>query len=68
MGGRAVNPRAKLTTAQAARYLNLSQRQMERMRTERTGPAWFKAGDAINSPCLYEVADLDMWVKAQKAR
>ena len=41
---------------------------MERMRADNTGPVWFKAGDAINSPCLYELADLDMWVKTQKGK
>lgn len=63
-----MNPMAKLTTAQAATYLHKSQRQMERMRADNTGPVWFKAGDAINSPCLYELADLDMWVKTQKGK
>ena len=55
-----MNPRAKLTTRQAARYLGVSPRTMERMREEDRGPSWFKAGDAFNSPCLYELADLDM--------
>ena len=41
---------------------------MERMRVDNTGPVWFKAGDAINSPCLYEVADLDRWVMEQKGK
>ena len=41
---------------------------MERMRADNTGPVWFKAGDAINSPCLYEVADLDRWVMEQKGK
>ena len=41
---------------------------MERMRADNTGPVWFKAGDAINSPCLYEVADLDRWVTEQKGK
>ena len=63
-----MNPRAKLTTAQAARYLHKSQRQMERMRADGTGPTWFKSSDAINSQCLYEIADLDMWVRGQKAK
>lgn len=63
-----MNPRAKLTTAQAAEYLHLSQRQMERMRADNTGPTWFKAGDTINSPCMYEVGDLDMWVAKRKAK
>ncbi|QTB91447.1 hypothetical protein BSD967_03220 [Bifidobacterium saguini] len=46
----------------------MSKRQMERMRCDGTGPTWFKAGDAINSPCMYELADLDMWVKTQKGK
>lgn len=62
-----MNPRAKLTTAQAAKYVGLSQRQMERMRSEGTGPIWYKAGGALNSPCLYEVGDLDVWVRMRKA-
>lgn len=68
MGRYEVNPRAKLPTAQAAHYLGVSQRQMERMRGDGTGPIWFKAGDAINSPCMYEVGDLDVWVRTQKAK
>ncbi|KFI84474.1 hypothetical protein BREU_1248 [Bifidobacterium reuteri DSM 23975] len=68
MSGGRLSPRAKLTTAQAARYLHLSQRQMERMRGDGTGPIWFKAGDKINSPCMYEVYDLDVWVRTQKAK
>lgn len=63
-----MNPRAKLTTRQAARYLGVSPRTMERMREENRGPSWFKAGDAFNSPCLYELADLDMWVLSRKRR
>ncbi|KFI90955.1 hypothetical protein BISA_1934 [Bifidobacterium saguini DSM 23967] len=63
-----MNPKTKLTTAQAARYVGMSKRQMERMRCDGTGPTWFKAGDAINSPCMYELADLDMWVKTQKGK
>lgn len=66
MGRRAVNPRTKLTTTQAARYVGLSKRQMERLRDNGAGPTWFRAGDSLNSPCMYEVADLDMWVKARK--
>lgn len=61
-----MNPRVKLTTAQAAKYLNISQRQLERMRADGTGPVWLKRGDAVNSPCLYEVADLDTWVRLRK--
>lgn len=63
-----MNPRAKLTTKQAALYLGVSTRTMERMREENRGPSWFKSGDATNSPCLYELADLDMWVLVRKRR
>lgn len=63
-----MNPRAKLTTAQAARYIGLSKRQLERMRDAGDGPVWFKAGTAINSPCMYEVGDLDVWIRQRKAR
>ena len=38
------------------------------MRGDGTGPIWFKAGHAINSPCMYEVGDLDVWVRTQKAK
>ncbi|KFI52621.1 helix-turn-helix domain-containing protein [Bifidobacterium biavatii] len=60
--------RERLTTAQAAQYLGLSQRQMERMRADGVGPIWFKAGDAINSPCMYEVTDLDVWARQRKGK
>lgn len=63
-----MNPRSKLTTRQAAIYLGVSTRTMERMREENSGPSWFKAGNAFNSPCLYELADLDMWVLSRKRR
>ncbi|MBU9069353.1 hypothetical protein KSX19_05430 [Bifidobacterium longum] len=41
---------------------------LKRWRADNTGPTWFKATDAINSPCLYEVADLDRWVMMQKGK
>lgn len=54
------------TTARAARYLGVSQRQMERMRRDGTGPAWFKPGDAVNSPCMYDRVDLDLWIAQRR--
>lgn len=61
-----MNPRAKLTVKQAAKYLHVSVSTLKRWRANKTGPTWFKATDAINSSCLYEVADLDRWVMLQK--
>lgn len=68
MGWSAVNPRVKLTVSQAARYLHVSRRTMQRMRDQGTGPAYFRSGEAPNSPILYELADLDMWLAARKKR
>ena len=58
----------KLTVSQAARYLHVSRRTMQRMRDQGTGPAYFRSGEAPNSPILYELADLDMWLAARKER
>lgn len=63
-----MSPRVKLTVRQAARYLHVSESTLKRMRSDGNGPAWFKAGDAVNSPILYEVADLDMWIRSRKGR
>ena len=41
---------------------------MQRMRDQGTGPAYFRSGEAPNSPILYELADLDMWLAARKER
>lgn len=61
-----MNPHKKLTTAQAALYLGLSVSTLKNLRASGEGPAWFKPTDAINSPVLYEVFDLDTWVRERK--
>lgn len=61
-----MSPHTKLTTAQAAKYLHMSVSTLKNLRASGDGPAWFKPTDAINSPVLYEVVDLDMWVKGRK--
>ena len=61
-----MNPRVKLTVSQAARYLHVSRRTMQR--DQGTGPAYFRSGEAPNSTILYELADLDMWLAARKER
>ena len=60
-----MNPRMKLTAGQAAAYLHVSRSTLKRMRADGTGPVWFQPGDAVNSPCLYEVADLDRWAASR---
>lgn len=46
-----------LRTAEAARYLSLSPRTLEKHRTYGTGPAYRKIGGRV----VYAVADLKAW-------
>ena len=46
-----------LRTAEAARYLSLSPRTLEKHRTYGTGPAYRKIGGRV----VYAVADLSAW-------
>lgn len=46
-----------LRTAEAARYLSLSPRTLEKHRTYGTGPAYRKIGGRV----VYAVADLNTW-------
>ncbi len=50
-------PRNYLRTPDAARYLGLSGRTLEKHRTYGTGPAYRKLGGIV----VYAVADLDAW-------
>ena len=52
----ATSPRY-LRTAEAARYLSLSPRTLEKHRTYGTGPAYRKIGGRV----VYAVADLTAW-------
>ncbi len=52
----AISPRY-LRTAEAARYLSLSPRTLEKHRTYGTGPAYRKIGGRV----VYAVADLNAW-------
>jgi len=49
--------RRYLRTPQAARYLNLSGRTLEKHRTYGTGPVYQKLGGVV----VYDVTDLDAW-------
>ena len=48
-----------LTQAQLAEALNISERTLERMRADGTGPCFAKAGRRV----LYATADVDAWLK-----
>jgi len=52
----AISPRY-LRTAEAARYLSLSPRTLEKHRTYGTGPAYRKIGGRV----VYAFADLNAW-------
>lgn len=53
-----------LTTKQAAAYLGLSPRTLERMRREGGGPVYRKHGRHV----LYHIDDLDAWSRARAQR
>ena len=50
-----------LNTAQAAHYVGLSHRTLEKFRTTGRGPAYRKHGRYVR----YHIADLDVWSKGQ---
>lgn len=50
-----------LDTKQAAYYLGLSRRTLEKMRSARCGPRYRKHGRAVR----YHIADLDRWSDVQ---
>ncbi len=45
-------------TRQAARYLSLSHRTLEKLRVTGGGPDYFKMGRAVS----YAISDLDAWL------
>ena len=53
-----------LTTVQAARYLNLSPKTLEKFRLTGGGPEYRKHGRKV----VYRVADLDTWSEGRTAR
>lgn len=54
-----------LTTPEAAHYLRLSPRSLERYRVEGNGPAYLKAGPGKRARVFYRPADLDEWLEAR---
>ncbi|MBL8146432.1 MAG: helix-turn-helix domain-containing protein [Anaerolineae bacterium] len=55
-----------LTTAQAATYLALSPKTLERFRLDGTGPVYLKAGPGKRARVRYRLADLDAWLATQQ--
>lgn len=53
-----------LNTKQAAFYIGLSHRTLEKMRPKNRGPAYRRHGGHI----LYHIDDLDAWSRAQGVR
>jgi excisionase family DNA binding protein len=51
-------------TRDAARYLSLSYRTLEKLRVTGRGPQYFKMGRAV----LYAFSDLDAWLAANRRR
>jgi len=58
-------PDELLTTPDAAAYLGLSRKTLERFRCEGTGPQYVKVGPGRNARVRYRQADLDAWTEAQ---
>jgi len=55
----------KLRAPQAASYVGLSPSTLAKMRLRGDGPIYSKAGPRV---VIYDKADLDMWLEAQKRR
>lgn len=55
--------RSLLTTAEAAQFLRLSPRTLERLRVQGTGPLFLKLGPGIRSRVLYDSVDLRSWIE-----
>ncbi len=53
---------AYLTSDEAADYLRVSAKTLERWRVEGSGPQFFKAGPGLRSRVLYRQSDLENWV------
>lgn len=55
-----------LTTRQAAAYLAISAKSLERYRCEGTGPTYVKTGPGKRARVRYRLADLDAYIERQR--
>ena len=53
-----------ITTAQAAEYLSLSPKTLERYRVDGNGPPFHKLGNGKRSRVLYKMVDLETWLQS----
>ena len=53
-----------ITTVQAADYLNLSPKTLERYRVDGNGPPFHKLGKGKRSRVLYKLDDLETWLQS----
>jgi len=53
-----------LMTVEAAEFLRLSPRTLERMRVDGTGPRFLKAGPGLRARVLYRQSDLEAWLES----
>ena len=51
-----------LTTSEAAAYLRLAPKTLERFRIDAGGPPYLKAGPGKRAKVLYRRSDLDAWL------
>jgi len=65
---RANNPNLEaarpLTTEEAAQYLSVTRRTLERWRSQRVGPRFLKPRGGRTNRCLYRREDLDSWLES----
>jgi len=52
-----------LTADEAADFLRVSGKTLERWRVEGSGPQFYKAGPGLRSRVLYRQSDLEKWVE-----
>lgn len=55
-----------LTTQQAAAYLAISAKTLERFRCEGSGPVYVKAGPGKRARVRYKKSDLDAYIARQR--
>jgi len=52
-----------LTVTEAAQFLRVSIKTLERKRVEGTGPKFYKVGPGLRARVLYRQSDLEQWVE-----
>ncbi len=51
-----------MTSVEAADYLRISRRTLERMRVEGTGPRYLKVGPGKRARVLYRTVEVETWL------